>query len=299
MLAKAKREHPDAELTQIDAADLGDGRFASLIGGSLFASWVIVVINDLGNLPEQAFPLVKQTALNPDPEICLILVHQGKKGKKLIDALVRQKITKIPVESIKSWKLPTFVTAEARRMRMSMDARAAQDLIDAVGSDLRSLASAVSQLAADYEGEHVSGAMVRRYFAGRAEITSFAVVDDALAGRSAQALEKLRWAIQTGVAPVLITSAMAGSLRSLGKYVDLRSSQLAEVDLARQVGVPQWKIKDLSKLARQWSPRGIAVAIREVAKVDEQVKGLAADPGFALEQLLFGIEGARRLGRRN
>ena len=50
-------------------------------------------------------------------------------------------------------------------------------------------------------------------FAGRAEATSFAVADAAIEGRTAAALEELRWALDGGVAPVLVTSAFAG-LRS-------------------------------------------------------------------------------------
>lgn len=298
-VTQAQREHPDAELTRVAAPELADGRFADLIGGSLFASWVIVVVTDLANLPDHATALVKQTALHPHPELCLVLVHGGgNKGKGFIDALKKAKVTRIAADPVKSWKLPEFVTSEARRLRMGMDAHAAQDLIDAVGSDLRSLAAALSQLAADYENEQLTGEMVRRYFAGRAEVTSFAVADDALAGRAGPALEKLRWALDTGVAPVLVTSALANSLRGLGKYLELRSARMPDNDLARQVGVPPWKIRDLSRLSRDWSSRGVSIAIRAVAHTDEQVKGAAADPGFALEQLLLIVQQARKLQAR-
>ena len=76
-------------------------------------------------------------------------------------------------------------------------------------------------------------AAVRRYFGGRAEVTSFAVADDALSGRVDGALGKLRWALSTGVAPVLITSALSNNLRSLGKYLDGRDARLRDADLAR------------------------------------------------------------------
>ncbi|MCB0884927.1 MAG: DNA polymerase III subunit delta [Propionibacteriaceae bacterium] len=297
-VAQARREHPDAELTEVNAAELADGRFADLIGGSLFASWVIVVVNDLASLPEQALPLVRQSALEPYPELCLVLVHGGGlKGKALIDALKKAKVTRIAADPVKAWELPKFVAAEAKSLRMGMDVQAAQDLIDAVGTDLRSLAGALRQLASDYQGEQLSATMVRRYFDGRAEVTSFAVADDALAGRPGPALEKLRWALSTGVAPVLVTSALAGSLRGLGKYLELRSARMPDNDLARQVGVPPWKLKDLSRLSRDWSSQAVSIAIRAVARADEQVKGAAADPGFALEQLLRTVDQARQAGR--
>lgn len=298
-VARARREHQDADLNEVTAAELADGRFADLIGGSLFASHAVVVVTDLANLPEEALPLVRQTALDPHPELCLILVHGGgQKGKGLLDALKKAKVATISADPVRQWELPKFVATEARALRMSLDVPAAQALVDAVGADLRALTGALRQLSSDYDGEQVSAAMVRRYFGGRAEVTSFAVADDALAGRPGAALEKLRWALSTGVAPVLVTSAMANSLRGLGKYLELRSAHVPDNDLARQVGVPPWKLKDLSRLSRDWSSLGVSVAIRAVATADEQVKGAAADPGFALEQLLLTVDAARRASRR-
>ena len=96
---------------------------------------------------------------------------------------------------------------------------AASALVDAVGHDLRALAAAVAQLHSDSEGGPITVDQVRRYFGGRSEVTSFAVADAALAGRTGVAMEQLRWALATGVAPVLITSALASGVRGLGKLI--------------------------------------------------------------------------------
>lgn len=299
-VARARKQHPEAELSEVNAVELADGRFADLIGGSLFASHSIVVVHDLANLPDEALPLLKQTALEPHAELCLILVHGGGvKGKGLIDALKRAKVASVSADPVKTWELTKFVAAEARQLGVGLDQAAGEALVDAVGADLRALVGALRQLSSDYDGEQVSATMVRRYFGGRAEVTSFAVADDALAGRPGPALEKLRWALATGVAPVLVTSAMASALRGLGKYLDLRSSRMNDSDLARLVGVPPWKLKDLARQSRDWTGRGVTVAIRAVAKADQQVKGAAADPAFALEQLLLTVQAARTSSRRS
>ena len=178
---------------------------------------------------------------------------------------------------------------------MTMDAGAGEALVDAVGSDLRSLTAALRQLAADHEGQTVTAEIARRYFSGRAEVTSFAVVADVLAGRAGRALERLRWALGTGTAPPLITGSLAGSLRGLGKYLELRRAGLPDSELARQVGVPPWKLRELGQQARGWNSAGVSAAIRSVARADQKVKGAVVDPAFALEQLLLDILAARRL----
>ena len=120
--------------------------------------------------------------------------------------------------------------------------------------------------------------IVRRYFAGRADVTSFTVAEHVLSGRRDEALGALRWALETGVPPVLVTSALASSLRSQGRYSDLAGARLREGEVAAAVGVPPWKVKDLVRHARDWTPRGLATALQLVARADAAVKGAASDP---------------------
>ena len=295
----AMQERPDAEVTKVPAADLEGNKFAELTGGSLFASASIIVVEDLANLSQDLFDAVLAAAKDPGDDLCLTLVHGGgQKGKGLLDKLKKAKVPDVEAAPIKSWEVPKWVRAEARSIRVGMDEEAAHALVDAVGTDLRALAGAVSQLASDGEGQNVTTQMIARYFAGRADVTSFAVADDILAGRPGPALEKLRWALSVGVAPVLVTSAIAGQLRGLGKYFDVRSSRMGEGEMAREVGVPPWKLKDFARLSRSWSPEGVSQAVRSVAVADAQVKGAASSPEFALEQLLLAVDRAHNAGRR-
>ncbi len=136
-------------------------------------------------------------------------------------------------------------------------------------------------------------AEVRRYFGGRAEVTSFAVADAVLAGRTGVALEQLRWAMSTGVAPVLVTSALATGVRGLGRLITAPSG-LRDADLAREVGVPPWKLKSMRIQARGWDQRGLASALQSIALADAEVKGAADDAAFSLEQALLSVSRARR-----
>jgi DNA polymerase-3 subunit delta len=145
----------------------------------------------------------------------------------------------------------------------------------------------------DGEGEHISVALIKQYFGGRSEVTSFAVADAALAGRTGVAMEQLRWAMSTGVAPVLVTSALASGLRGLGKLITAGGG-MREADLAQEVGVPPWKLKSMRSQARGWDQGGVATALKAVAVADAEVKGAAGDPEYALERALIAIATARQ-----
>lgn len=287
-VAAARRQNPDAEVAEVEAAELEGNRLAELTGGSLFAASTIAVIRDLGSLPADLHEAVVAIAKNPGPDLALVLVHGGGvKARGLVDALKKAKIERVDANPIKAWEVPNFVKGEAGRHRLNLDQQAAQALVDAVGSDLRTVVAALQQLASDAAGQPIDATLVTRYFAGRAEVTSFAVADEVMRQRPNDALEKLRWALATGVAPVLITSAVAGQLRALGKYHDLRSSRLSDNDVARQIEVPPWKVKDLARQSRQWSPAMVATGIQQVARADADIKGAATDPDFALEQMVL------------
>jgi len=296
---RAVADRPDAVVVRLEAGDVDAGTLAEAAGGSLFASASVVVLNDLAELSPDLTDQVLALAADPGDDLALALVHGGGvKGKAVLDRLKKLRLQVHDYPSIKPWDLPQFVVAEARRLSGRVDANTAGVLVEAVGTDTRTLAGAVRQLLDDSPDRLLTETSVRRYFGGRAEVTSFAVADDALSGRLDGALGKLRWALSTGVAPVLITSALSSNLRSLGKYLDGRDARLRDADLARAVGVPPWKLKDLSRLSRDWKPTAVAKAIQAVAVADAQIKGAASDPGFALEQLVLGVIDCRRSERR-
>lgn len=293
--SRAFAAHPEAEVNEITAADLEDSMLSEVIGGSLFSSHIIAVIDDVGSCPPSVVDQLVAVATAPPEELCLILLHPGGvKGKGLIDKL---KKAKVPVEAVaapKAWELPAFVLGEAKRQRIRLHPDAADELIAAVGHDLRALASAVNQLVSDSGTQEIDVSVVRRYFAGRSEVSGFAVADAVVAGNAAVAMERLRWALETGVPPVLVTSAVASSFRGLAKYLDAQNSRLRGADLAREIGVPSFKLKDYARAASQWQVGGVAEAIRIIARGDAEVKGAATDAPFALERMVLGVLQQRR-----
>ena len=179
-----------------------------------------------------------------------------------------------------------------RRLGSTIDPEAATGLVQAVGQDLRSLAAAAHQLTHDFPGEALTHDKVKKYFGGRAEAKSFAVADAAFGGHRQAALEELRWALDGGTAAVLVTSAFAGSARGLARYKGaVRGAR--DADLAREVGVPPWKLRTIRDQSRSWSEAGLSRAIRAVAQADADIKGAASDASYTLERLVLTIAGLR------
>lgn len=293
--AQAIKQAPDADVVDVEAINLDPGSLTEVTGGSLFASQSVVIVRDLANLPADLFPMMLELAAATPDEIAILLVHGGgMKGKGLLDKLKKLKVQVVNAPAVKAWELPAFVEGEVKRHGGRIDSEAVAGLVDGVGHNLRAVVSAISQLLADSEDLRITERLVLTYFGGRAEVTSFAVADATLGGHTAVAMERLRWALSTGVAPVLVTSAMAAGLRGLGRYVSLRGTGMGESDLAREVGVPPWKLKTIRQQSRGWEQGGLANALQIVATADADVKGAADDADFALERCVLKIAAERQ-----
>ncbi len=290
----AVRAHDvEAEVSQTTADQVSMAALADLAAPSLFSSNRCVVVRALENLPEEAQQGLLDYAAAPVEDVGLVLVHSGgQKGKGLLDKLRKLKVTEVKSAALKPSEFPRFVSAEVRSHGGRIAEDAAELLVASVGQDLRALAAAADQLCSDAAGEPLTAPVVRKYFGGRAEVKSFAVADAAIYGRAAVALEELRWALETGTAPVLVTSAFASGLRGLARFKSAPRG-LRDGDLAREAGVPPWKLRILRDQARGWDDAGLARAIRAVAQADADVKGAASDASYSLERMVLTVTGAR------
>jgi DNA polymerase-3 subunit delta len=291
----AVREHdPEAELSETGAESLTMATLGELAAPSLFSSTRCVVVRKLEDLPEESAPGLLDYAAAPSDDVALVLVHGGgQKGSGMLAKLRKLgPVTEVVSAPLTARDFPRFVSDELRSHRVRIDSDAAEFLVQAVGQDLRGLSAAASQLANDFAGQPITTEMVRRYFGGRAEAKSFAVADHALNGRVAQALEELRWALDRGTAPVLVTSAVAGSLRSLARLKGAPRG-MRNADLMREVGVPSWKLDQLRRQSHGWDDAGLGRAIRAVARADADVKGQAGDASYALEKMVLDVVRSR------
>ena len=286
----AQEAQPAAEVVDLDPAAVAEGRFTEAVGGSLFAAASIVVVRDISALPPEQVDLVVRTAQAPDDSLCLTLTHPGGvKGKATLDRLGKAGVPRQNVETVKVAELPQFVMDEARRLRIRIDPTVAKALVEAVGTDLAALCGAVAQLADDCAGAELTVDLVNAYFSGRAEVSGFAIADAVMWGRPEEALRLLRWAFNTNTAPVFVTSALASAMRAVSKYAGLRDQRLSQADLARAVGVPPWKLRDIDSQSRGWSTEGLGRGVVAVALADAQVKGASTDPEYALERLVMTL----------
>ncbi len=288
----------DATVTQLAAETLELGQITDALAPSLFGDDRIIVIKEIQDLASDLADEVSTYLEDPDTGVHLVLWHKGGvKGKALLEKIKKSKPTIIQAEAIKKESdKAEFVRTEFARLGRKISADAVQAIIDALGSDMRELSGACSQLASDViAGKAITVDDVEKFQQGRIETTGYDVADAVLDGKTDLALVTLRQAIDTGVDPVMIISAIAGSLRTLAK-VSGANRGAKSFDLASSLALPPWQIDKARKQLAGWTPASLAGAVVVLAQADADIKGAASDPIYALERATIEISRARAHG---
>ncbi|MEU0533396.1 DNA polymerase III subunit delta [Amycolatopsis tolypomycina] len=294
-LAAARATDATAELTRVRVSDLTAPELAELVSPSLFSEGRVIVLESAQDISQELSDAVAAYLKDPADGVVLVVVHTGggrsKAGKSLPAVLKKAgaEVTECP-KLTKPAEREQFVRHEVRRVGGKIDPAGVAALLDAVGSDLRELSSAATQLVADTGGA-VDADAVRRYHRGRADVTGFAVAEKAVSGDRAAALESLRWAMQLGVPHVLVADALADAVRTIARVSGAGRGNPNQ--LAGELGMPPWKIRKAQGQSRGWNPDGLATAMRVVARLNAEVKGVAADPGYALERAVLEVAAAK------
>ena len=273
------------EVTTLRAGDVSEGEIAMATSPSLFAEDRVVVVKHAELAGKEPTEILLQACVNPAPGITLIVEHTGggrQKAmvKKFAKVAEVHKADPLKDNERRSWLMEEF---RSHGVRPTPDVAAA--VLESVGSDLRELASAVSQLVSDTEGELTVEA-VRAYYVGVAEVAGFDIADQAVAGRADRALASTRRALQLGTSPVSIAAALARKVGDIAKLHGVRGNP---DQLARTVGMHPYVAKKTMQVARQWSGDAISHAVIIVSDLDAEVKGQGGDPEFALENAVRRI----------
>ena len=280
------------DVHDVRGGDLAAGELALLTAPSLFGGDCVVIIRAAQDANAAVAAEIGQLAASTPGDVTLVVTHSGGvRGKALLTALGKAGCRRIDCPSIRRFgERMDFLRTELARSGRKADDGGLRALIDAVGTDLRDLAAACDQLVSDTTGV-INAQVVARYWRGRAEASGFSVADRALEGNLAEALAQLRWALAIGTAPVLITSALARGIRTLGQVGTARGKSADA--LAAELGMPAWKVDKVRQQLRGWSSGGLTRAHSAVAQADAEVKGEGASAGYALERAVRVIVASR------
>ncbi|HSO65821.1 MAG TPA: DNA polymerase III subunit delta [Ornithinibacter sp.] len=286
-----KVTQPDLETIPLYAAAYEAGELTLHASPSLFGGARCIVVHDLDEAGDDLqADLLAALAVDPEPDLTLVVLHKsGSRGKKVLDTLKGSGARVIDAAAIKTDRdKADFAAHEFRRARRKATGEGVHALVEAVGKDLRELASACQQLIDDTHGV-IDERVVLTYHGGKVEATGFRVADATMTGDTGEALRLLRHAIAVGVDPVPIVAVLAQQVRQLIKVGAAGRGRSA--DVARDVGMAPWQVDKARRALGGWTADGLATCVHAIAAADFEVKGGGRDPVYAVERCVLTITG--------
>ena len=273
VLADARRSDPGVERRDVDlGSETGLGALVEACSPNLFGDAAVVVARNAEQADDAMVAALVDAAAAGD--IRIVVLHPGgAKGRKVVDALGSGGFTVAPCEKAKGRAVDDFIGRELRNARRKATPEAVEALRVAIGDDLRALAAACAQLVSDIESDPLTAESVALYYDGVADVPGYLVADAVLGGRAVEVLRRTRWAMANdpGAGPAL-SAAVAAGLRGLARVASIPRGT-PDADVAREAGVPPFKVRSLREQAGRWHPAALAEALVDLAVADAAVKG--------------------------
>lgn len=276
----------DLPVSTLRAGDLTGSELLELLSPSLFGEDRVIVLTHTDEAGKEPAELLLKAALDPAPGIYLIILHSGGGRTKTLVPKYRKVSQVHEVPELKDRERPNWVKNEFRTHGVQVTPDVVQALLEGVGSDLRELASAVSQLVADTGGK-VTATTVREYYAGVAEVSGFDIADLAVTGQTSKAVASTRRALQLGISPVALAAALGSKVGAIARLYTSRGSDSRR--LAGTLGMHPFVVEKTVKVARQWNGDAISDAVILIAELDAAVKGQGGDQNYEIESAVRRI----------
>lgn len=297
-ISAIRKNAPDADRIVVGAGLEGSANdLRQACAPTLFGDDLIVHITDLQS-GDDAFAEALTEVLADLPEnVWLIVHHEGTAGgKKMLEAVRAAGASEVECLAVKKGRQTTeVITKEFTRHRRHATADAVHVLYEAIGQDLPMLFAAVSQLVSDIPDDPITDDHVRDYFAGVADVAGWQIAEHVWQRRPSQALESVRYAASAGndsAVGVMSVLALSSGLRDIIRVGGMGPGA-GDADVARELGIPPWKVKILRAQWARWSgdQRRLAASLVELADAEVMMKG-GIGPGQSLdsEQKMYLLE---------
>ena len=236
----AVRSHDsEAELSEAVAGDLTLATLGEMAAPSLFSSTRCVVVRALENLPDESVAGLLDYCSAPVEDVALVLAHSGGRRAPACCTKLRKlaPVTEVKSEPLRMGELAGFVASEvaatAGRSTATLQPSLWRRSDRTSGHWLRR-----TPLSSDFPGDPLSLEKVKRYFGGPSRGQVLRRRRPCVLGPHVRCLEELRWALDGGTPPVLVTSAFAGGARGLARLVSSPRG-MRDNDLPPGFGVPR------------------------------------------------------------
>ena len=248
----------------------------------------LVMIHDANRLPKPVSETIISYLENPNPGCVLCLVAEAlARNTRLYKAVAKVgKRSVIDCTPIKARDLPNYLVRHAAAKGLSIDVRAASELVSRVGENTTLLdrqLTTLGELCA--ETGRISLGDVERNVPRTAEVKPWEFLDKVAAGDASRALELYRH--MQNPSQVALLSLLTRRVRELVCARALIDRGQAR-QLASELGRQEWQVRSVAQAARRFTMAQLVSCLGACARCERELKG-GADAETAFVSLVLFV----------
>jgi DNA polymerase III subunit delta len=274
-----------------EAQEVGLAEFlAETREATLWGPGQLLILRRVDFYPGDQLQAVTAYLDHPAPRAWVVLLTEGLKAREVEKHPVWGRLAKeeaaLGFYRLREGELHQWLTREARRLGKNLTLAAAQRLVEMVGDNLAELSQELEKLALFAGPENVlTPALVTQLASHSRTYNIFALVEALGTPGFHQRLASLGHLLDLGEHPAKILGMLARQVRILIRVKEGEGTNPAE--LARSLGVPQWKIKGLAQQGARFSDAALKSHLAMLHRVDFHLKTSTGTPRLWLEWALI------------
>lgn len=255
----------------------------------------VVVVRDVQQMPSGELDDLKEYFKDPSPTTCMIVVAMTAKkkldGRTSAVKAMRKAAAEYEFKELREREVGEIIRRNARPLDLELDTNAVAYLVEALGTDMAALVSALEKIDL-YVGTDRRRATVEDVQAIVADTRVKTVFDltEALGSRDfGESLKILDRMMVGGESPIGITAMIARHFRIVGRLQDGTVARLKKNEAARKVGVHPYFLRDYKGDARRFSRPEVEQLRRRLTETDLALKSSRLADRVVMEGLLYDI----------
>ncbi len=256
----------------------------------MFGGRKLVIARDFEKLSDAEMDALKSYLKDPQPTTTLIFQAENIDKRRNVTTALMKSCAVVELNALKEREAVEWACAYARRHGYQLPANVAGLLIGLTGANLFVLSNELDKLmAALGRAGMISGQDVESLVSRAREHSNFELGDAIVAGEPKRALKLLARQLADQAEPIMLLGVIARSLRQILLAKELMRLQAPPDEIARETGMPPFRIAEFLTRARQWETAKVMRALQRSAEVDKAMKSSLGRPELQLEFLVCEI----------
>ncbi|MGC9194034.1 MAG: DNA polymerase III subunit delta [Syntrophobacteraceae bacterium] len=221
---------------------------------------------------------------------CLVMTAASRKSVEPLAKAVEARGKVVQFRPPGEKEAPRWVMERASQIGKTISHKAAFLLVEAVGTDLQTLASELEKICT-FAGERkrIEPEDVVEAAGSYRSYSTFDLLDNITGGRADKAFSSLRSLIVSGEPPLRLLATLAGQLRLIWQVKDGLRQTIPEAQLIKRTGAHPYVVKKAIGLAGRFTDAYLYKAIESVGQTDIAIKSTGSAPELLLEDLVLKL----------